>query len=143
MTLSFLLWGGLVLIVVALPLLMYIRYVLVQLRNLLMFVVVAYVLALLSINSYPFQSHYIMGWVMTAVFVLIGLIIGGVFIQMDRDALLSRLTNTQAGKVDKKGLVLRLATVGLVPALTVLSTQFPSIGRFLFSWLQPTLEALR
>jgi len=36
-----------------------------------------------------------------------------------------------------------MAAFGLAPALTVLSTQFPSVGRFLFSWLQPTLEALR
>jgi len=128
---------------VALPYLMYIRYALLQLRNLLTFVGVAFVLGLLSINSYPFQSHHIMGWVTTAVFVVIGFAIARVFVQMDRDALLSRLTNTKAGKVDKTGLILRLATVGLVPALTVLSTQFPSVGRFLFSWLQPTLEALR
>jgi len=128
---------------VGLRYLMYIRYALLQLRNLLIFVVVAFVLTLLSINSYPFQSHHIMGWVMTAVFVVIAVILVRVFVEMERDALLSRITNTTAGKVNTTGLILRLAAFGLAPALTVLSTQFPSVGRFLFSWLQPTLEALR
>ena len=78
----------------ALPFRMYIRYAFLQLRNLLTFVGVAFVLTLVSSNSYPFQSHHIMGWVMSAVFVMIGVIVARVFVQMDRDALLRRLTNT-------------------------------------------------
>jgi hypothetical protein len=32
---------------------------------------------------------------------------------------------------------------GALPVLTVLAAQFPAIGSFLFSWVQPVLQALR
>jgi hypothetical protein len=36
----------------------------------------------------------------------------------------------------------RLVSYGALPLLTVLASQFPAIGRFLFSWVQPAIEAL-
>jgi len=53
------------------------------------------------------------------------------------------LTDTTPGEVNKLSLFRRLLTVGALPIITVLSTQFPAVSHFLFSWVQPTLEALR
>jgi hypothetical protein len=63
------------------------------------------------------------------------------FAQMDRDAILSRLSDTDPGKLDRAFYV-RLIAYGGLPFLTVLASQFPSIGSFLFSWVQPAIEAL-
>jgi hypothetical protein len=38
---------------------------------------------------------------------------------------------------------MRVITYGALPVLTVLGTQFPSIGRFLTSWAEPALESLK
>ena len=65
----------------------------------------------------------------------------GVFAQMDRDSVISRITDTEAGKVGKE-FYLRLAAVGALPALTVVSAYFPPIGRFLAGLTQPALDAL-
>jgi hypothetical protein len=113
----------------------------VQLRNLLGFVSTAFVLAVLSLSSYPFLSQHLIGWTIGAIFVILGLRIIQVFAQMDRDSIISRITDTQAGKVGKEFYV-RLATVGALPALTLLSAYFPPIGRFLAGLTQPALDAL-
>jgi hypothetical protein len=127
---------------VALRFVEYIRYVLLQLRGLLSFVTAGFILCLLALNSYPFQSEYLAGWAATGIFLALG---GGVvlaFAQMHRDAILSRITSTPTGKLGK-GFYLRVASFGALPLLTVVASQFPAAGRFLFSWVQPTLEALR
>jgi hypothetical protein len=38
---------------------------------------------------------------------------------------------------------LRLVAFGAVPLLTLLATHFPSIGQYVVSFLQPSLEALK
>jgi hypothetical protein len=38
---------------------------------------------------------------------------------------------------------LRLVAFGGVPLLTLLATHYPSIGRYLVGFLQPSLEALK
>jgi hypothetical protein len=38
---------------------------------------------------------------------------------------------------------MNLISYGALPVLTVLAAQFPAIGSFLFSWVQPLLQALR
>jgi hypothetical protein len=60
---------------------------------------------------------------------------------MSRDAILSRIANTDPGKISAD-FYFRIASFGALPVLTLLSSQFPSIGRFLFSWIQPGIEAL-
>jgi hypothetical protein len=61
---------------------------------------------------------------------------------MDRDAILSRLTETKANELGKN-FFLRMLQFGALPLLTLVTTQFPAIGRIVSSWLQPALQALR
>jgi hypothetical protein len=35
-----------------------------------------------------------------------------------------------------------VASYGALPLLALLASQFPSVGRLLFSWLEPALSAL-
>jgi len=55
---------------------------------------------------------------------------------------LSRLNRTAPGKIGKD-FYMNLLSYGALPVLTVLAAQFPAIGSFLFSWVQPLLQALR
>lgn len=122
----------------------YIRYVLAHLRNLLGFATGASMLVLLAISSYPFQSGHLLltlSWV--AILTLVGASVF-VFVQMDRDEVLSLLSKTAPGQVAfSRELLSRLATYGLVPVLGVAAAQFPEVGRFFFFWVQPFLNALK
>ncbi|MDP8982181.1 MAG: hypothetical protein M3O35_16510 [Acidobacteriota bacterium] len=119
----------------------YIRYAMLQLRNLLTLISGGFILITLSLNSYPFQSVQMIRGMVTVSFVILGLGIVSMFVQMDRDAILSRITNTKAGKIGS-GFYVRLITVGGLPLLTVLASHFPSIGRFLLSWVRPAMESM-
>jgi len=86
---------------VALRYLMYIRYVIRHLRNLLGFVVSGFILSVLSTSSYPFQGRRWIGVASTITLVALGIGVGRVLAQLDRDAILSRLTDTKANEVGK------------------------------------------
>jgi hypothetical protein len=126
----------------ALRMLIFIRYVLRQLRNWIGFIAAGFVISIISMNSYPFQGHRWIG--LTSLFTLlaIGTGVGFVFAEMDRDAILSRLSNTKANELGPT-FFLRLARFGALPLLTVLAAQFPSINRALFFWIKPAFEALK
>jgi hypothetical protein len=126
---------------VALRFIALIRYVGLQLRNLVTFISAAFILSIISLRSYPFLGHRTIGWGLSVIFVVLGAGIVAVFSQMDKDAILSRITDTEPGKLDKE-FYLRLISVGALPLLAVLGSQFPQIGKFLFSWVQPAVEAL-
>ena len=64
-------------------------------------------------------------------------------VQMNRDSVLSAITRTPPGKLSWDGsLVGSLVTYGIVPVLTAVSTAFPQVREFLFSWFMPLLRAL-
>jgi len=113
-----------------------------QIENLFVFLPVGLVLTLISLNSYPFQSGHVLGWFMASLLIAIGIAVGFMLAGAERDEVLSRLNGTAPGKIGKD-FYMNLLSYGAVPILTVLAAQFPSIGSFLFSWVQPVLQALR
>ena len=113
-----------------------------QIENLLVFLPVGFVLTLISLNSYPFQSGHVLGWFMASLLIAIGIPVGFMLAGAERDEILSRLNGTTPGKIGKD-FYMNLLSYGALPVLTVLAAQFPSIGSFLFSWVQPVLQALR
>jgi hypothetical protein len=125
----------------ALLALMFMRYVFRQLRNLLGFVVSAFILSVVSLNAYPFQAHQWIDFSSIVIFGVLGTVAVIVFAQMDRDAILSRITKTNANELNKT-FFLRTAQFGALPLLTILASQFPSVNHYIFSWAQPALESL-
>ena len=117
----------------------FIRYVILQLRNYLTFLSVAFLLAVISFNSYPFQPHHTLTTFLTAVFFIWGTLVVIAFLQMSRDPVLRRMGSP--GKLSG-AVIWRAISFGGVPLITILASQFPSVGRFLFSWVQPALEAV-
>ena len=122
----------------------YIRYSLAHLRNLLAFATGASLLVLLAISSYPFQPAQLLlalSWI--AILTLVGTTIV-IFVQMDRDEVLSWLAKSTPGHlVFSREFLGRVATYGLVPLLGVTAAQFPDVGRVLFFWVEPFLGALK
>jgi len=120
----------------------YIRHVLRQMRSLLWFIVIDFVLTVLALSSYPFEPQRLINASCIGVLIVLGSGIALVLAQVDRDALLSRLSASTPHEVGKT-FYLRLASFGALPLLTVVATQFPPVAEFLSGWVQPVLEALR
>jgi hypothetical protein len=127
---------------VALRHMMYMRYAFRHLRNLLGFVITGFILAVITVNVYPFQGERWLAFTAVVAFLVLGLGVGMVFAQMDRDKIMSRITATPPGKLGGT-FFLRIAEFGGLPLLTVLAAQFPALNRILTSFLQPAMEALR
>jgi hypothetical protein len=108
----------------------YIRYVFAQLRNLAGCIATCASLLFLAFSSYPFQPHGALINAVTFLFVLFAVILVVVFQQMDRDAILSRLSDTSAGKLDA-GFTTRLLQFGLLPSLTFLAGLVPGMSDLL------------
>ena len=117
---------------VAFRYLMFIRQVFRDLRNLLGFIILGFILAVISLSSYTFQGHRWIGVASAIALLAIGTGVAVVLAGMDRDAILSRISST---KPDEVGVTfyLRLAQFGALPLLTLLASQFPALNRFLFS----------
>lgn len=120
----------------------FIRGVLARIRLLVIFLAISFSLALVSLEIYSFEPHRELIWSVTALFIGIGFVIVTVLMQIHRDPILSLITGT---KPNELGLTfyIRIAALGVAPLLTLLATHFPSVGRYLVSFLQPGLEALK
>lgn len=112
-----------------------------QLKNLVALLGVGFVLAVAAVGSYPFLAARLCVWSLAAAFVVFGAAVVTSFAQMDRDAILSRLNGTVAGKLDLS-FYLRALSYGGLPLLTLLASEFPSLGHSLMAWVEPTLTAL-
>jgi hypothetical protein len=101
-----------------------------QLQSLIAFVTVGLLLMLLAVSIYPLQPH---GWLLTFNwFVMSTTIVMAmvVFAQMDRDAVMSAVTGTAAGKMNvDRDFWLKLFLYVAVPLLSLLGANFPEFFR--------------
>jgi hypothetical protein len=120
----------------------YVESVLHDLRLLASFLLITLLLSVALMSSYPFQPQ---GVVKLA---FIGLLLGTIVVlflimtQMSRDDVLSRITRTDPGKVSwDTTLVLNLVLFGVIPLLALVSSEFPTVRSFLFSWAEPLVRS--
>ena len=64
------------------------------------------------------------------------------YAQMHRDPTLNRIPDTKPGE-SGGDFWLRMLTVTVFPLVSLLATQFPSIGSFFYLWIEPAIKALR
>ena len=112
----------------------FLRYVFAHMRSCLIGSLLPGLLILIAVTSYAFQPKQ---FVSLAVWLGLALAVGLtglVFVQMDRNATLSRIGDTQPGKVtfDRPFLANLFTYVGL-PLLGLIAAQFPEVGRLLGS----------
>ena len=127
---------------VALQYSMFINYGVRQIQNLLLAVSVGYGLLVAALNVYAFEASHLINRFLLAGFVVLGIVIWQAMSQMERDPILSRLSGSTEGELSREFYV-KLIGYGALPLLTVLSSQFPAIGHFLTSWVEPSLEAFK
>jgi len=120
----------------------FIRGALAHLRHVMIFVAISFSLVLISLNTYSFEPHRSLIWSFTAIFFVTGFIIVGVLMQLHRDPIMSRIAGTSGNGLGVH-FYLRIVAFGAVPLLTLVATNFPSLGRSLLSFLGPSLEALK
>ncbi len=119
----------------------FIHYAFSHMRNMLSFALVSFVLLMAIVGSYPFQPfHPVVG--MAWVLGLLG--IAGIvwtFIDMDRDVILSYIAKTRPGRVEVNfELATNLFVYAVIPLLTLLATQFPQLGDWILSFLNPAMK---
>jgi MFS family permease len=126
---------------VAMRYLAFIRYVMLQLRNMLTFLSLGFLAFAFALMSYPFSGERLIAWVILVLFLALSSGTIFVFAQMEMDALLKRITNRDAG-TPWFGFVQRALAFGAMPLLAVLASNFNGVARLLFSWIEPTLKTL-
>jgi hypothetical protein len=119
-----------------------IRAVLANMRYLMTFVSLSFVLAIVAWNSYPFEPRQFIDWIFTGMLAVLGGGIIIVFAQMHRDPILSRITHTKANELGTD-FYIRIIAFGAVPVLTWLAYQFPGIGTTIFKLLKPGIEVIK
>jgi hypothetical protein len=119
-----------------------IRAVLVNMRYIMAFVSLSFVLGIIAWNAYPFQPRQYMDWLFTAMLAFLGTGVISVFAQMHRDPILSRITDTKANQLGLDFYV-RIVTFGALPVLTWLAYQFPEVGGTLLRFVKPGLEVIK
>lgn len=126
---------------VAFRFLAYINYVLWHLETLVLYISTAFLLLVVAVNSYAFRSKTVFDWALVGLFAVLSVGIITVFAQADRDAILSRISGTAEGKLDRHFFT-HVLSYGALPAVALLASHFPTIGHFFFSWVKPAMEAI-
>ncbi|RXH54756.1 hypothetical protein [Granulicella sibirica] len=127
---------------VALVYLHFSRMVLAQIRSRLMTAAVLYFFLVWACTSYPFLNRHL---ILIALSVTLGILsaVGiTIFASINRDAVLSRVTKNTPGELDWDFLIKTASLIG-IPILSFVATQFPELGSFLFSWIQPGMTSLK
>jgi hypothetical protein len=120
----------------------FITYTLRIMRGFLEFIMYGFILLVMALTVYPFEGRLYIEVAILFIFVVAGATVATVFAQMDRDPLLSRLSETKPNQLGIN-FVIRVVSFGALPLLTLLASLVPDVGRFLQSWLQPALQSLK
>ncbi len=80
--------------------------------------------------------------VLLVLFLIFLTIVIVIFSGIHWNAILSRATETESGKLDFAFYTKLISVVG-VPLIGLLTSQFPEISNFLSSWLEPSIESFK
>jgi hypothetical protein len=106
-----------------------------HLKNLISAVFVGLLLMLMAVNSYPFQPRKWILWFNWSIILAAVISTMVVFVQINRDSILSHLSNTTPGRLSWTwDFITKTLVYGAVPLLALLSAQFPESLRQMVSW---------
>ena len=125
-----------------LPYVGFIQNMLGRIRTIVLGSLFLFIATTLAVSSYPFDPLPVLGGIFLVVFVITGTTLIVIYAGMHRDATLSYLTGTQPGELGGE-FWRHLFAYGIGPLLGLLTTLFPSITDFVFSWLQPSTQAIK
>lgn len=114
----------------------FLRQVFPQMLNLVVFSSAGLLALLLAASSYPFPLRDTVSLFSWAVMLVVAAITVGVFIQINRDRVVSMLTGSTPGKLNwESGLVMQVFIFAVLPIMTLLGAQFPYKLQEIFNWL--------
>ena len=123
----------------------YVRYVFAEIHNSLLAFTVGILFLLAGLASFHFQpirSVYVVLWSVIGVIAVWTVLI---FIEMDRNTVMSKIGGTNPGELNpiKSGLFLRIGAFVVPPVVGLIVTQFPQYGRPFLNWLNPLLRVFQ
>jgi hypothetical protein len=125
----------------AIRVVVYLRYVFAHLRYALASATICGLTLLIAVSSYAFQPKRFLSFGIWMALLLASVMTLRVFVQMDRNAALSAISGTDAGKVSlDRTFFSNLFTYGGIPVLGIVLTQLPAVGHLFGSWLGPLLR---
>ena len=123
---------------IALRFLSFIRYATLQLRNLLTYFSVGFILQVMAVSSYPFFSRSLSKLFILITFSILSTAAGYVLWGMGRDTTLRSLATDNKGS--DHPIALQTLQSASLPLLAFASTYFPDLGNVLFGWIGAALE---
>lgn len=120
----------------------YLQNMLGRLRTMVLSMTGIFAAIALSLGFYPYTPRPTISLCLLFLLLLIGAVVGSVFAGLDRDSTLSHITNTTPGQLGAHFWLRMLSFIG-VPAMGLLVTQFPEVTAFVFSWVEPTMNAMK
>lgn len=101
-------------------------------------------LLLMMVVSYPFEAR---SSLLLAVQGEMVLVIGtsiALFVDMDRNDVLSRIHRTTSGELNFTWtLAIKLLLFAIVPILTMVAADIPAVGQVMFGWMVPVLQQMK
>jgi hypothetical protein len=120
----------------------YLQNLLGRMRTMVLSIAGLFAAIALSVSFYPFTPRPTISLSLLVLLLFIGTVVGIVYAGLDRDSTLSHITNTEPGSLGAHFWIRIVSFVG-VPALGLIVSQFPEISDFIFSWVQPTMNAVK
>jgi hypothetical protein len=118
----------------------YLAWVFRHLRSLAAFLLVALILTMLLLDSYPFFPQNLIKLLFFFVFVgTVGSLLL-VLAQMNKDPILTGITKTTV--TWNTPFAAHLVVFGALPILALLGSWFPPVGSFLFAWVAPLVRVI-
>jgi hypothetical protein len=119
-----------------------IRYGMLHIGSLICFVAYGFVLAVISVMFYAFEGKKTISELLVLTFIALLVWIGAMMLQFQRNGMLSRLEGSAPGQANYGQVLLHLLTVGGLPLVAVVSSQFPGVANFAYTFFRPLLSAL-
>jgi hypothetical protein len=120
----------------------YLQNLLGRMRTMVLSIAGMFAAMALAVGLYPYTPRPTISLSLLLLLLLIGAVMGTVFAGLDRDSTLSHITNTQPGSLGTHFWLRMVSFIG-VPALGLIVSQFPEITDFVFSWIAPTMGAVK
>lgn len=107
-----------------------IREVFAHLRNHLGYLLLGFLLLVLGVSSYPFQPQRLLMFIAVTMTMPMSAMLIIVFVQMDRDEVLSRMSGSEPGKITwDLNFFTRIVLYGVIPLASLFSRDVPGVRR--------------
>jgi uncharacterized membrane protein len=127
---------------IALEVVMRISQCMVHLKNLAYYLAFAPILLLLAVNSYPFQPERFLQVCLWTILLGVVASVLAVYVGMERDELLSRVSKTRPNAVEFDRTFLTNVLAFVIPVAGIVLAQFPYVSDMLNQWLGPMITGV-